>query len=204
MLKIICMTNFHVVEFLWFRLIHKIFLKNGWRLQYGERLESFYRLVYYQVSGDPRITGCSNWLDIYPWGCGLTRTSLFIDCCRVSLNFCVLKFRGWSRPRNYVISEIFPIYSTCFKGDVVHWLFMKYFHEAFMRTSGWQAWFCATWLVGTCNYTKWNSPGHRVFLREDNKVSLALVTRVEWKILRVVDIKQRQCLNSTTDQMKTD
>ena len=38
-----------------------------------ERLESSWRLVYYQVSGEPGITGCSRWSDIYLVGYGLAR-----------------------------------------------------------------------------------------------------------------------------------
>ena len=52
-----------------------------------KRLESSYRLVYYRVSGEPRITDCSRRSEIYPGECGLARTSLFIDRRRVSLIF---------------------------------------------------------------------------------------------------------------------
>ena len=52
-----------------------------------ERLESSYRLVYYRVSGEPGIAGCSRRLDIYPGECGLVRASLFIDRHSISLIF---------------------------------------------------------------------------------------------------------------------
>ena len=52
-----------------------------------KHLKSSYRLVYYQVSGEPGIAGCSRRLDIYPGECGLACTSLFIDCRHVSLIF---------------------------------------------------------------------------------------------------------------------
>ena len=52
-----------------------------------ERLESSWRLVYYQVSGEPGITGCSHQLDIYLGECGLARDSLFTDHRRVILFF---------------------------------------------------------------------------------------------------------------------
>ena len=52
-----------------------------------ERLESSYRLVYYQVSGEPGIAGYSRRLDIYPGECGLARASLFINLRLVSLIF---------------------------------------------------------------------------------------------------------------------
>ena len=35
-------------------------------------LESSYHLVYYQVSGEPGIAGCSFQLDIYLGECGLS------------------------------------------------------------------------------------------------------------------------------------
>ena len=44
-----------------------------------EHLESSYRLVYYQVSGESRITGCSRRSDISPGECGIVRASLFTD-----------------------------------------------------------------------------------------------------------------------------
>jgi len=76
-----------------------------------ERMESSCRLLYYRVSGEPGIAGCSRRSDIYPGECGLAHTSLFIDRRCVSLNF-ALKFRSWLRPRNYFNSEIFLIYGT--------------------------------------------------------------------------------------------
>ena len=38
---------------------------------------------------------------------GSVRSSIFF-CVKCSI--CVLNFRGWSQPRNYLNSEIFPIY----------------------------------------------------------------------------------------------
>ena len=58
MLKIIRMKIFHVVKFLWFCSIRKIFLMVD-DYNMDEHLESFWYLVYYQVSGEPGITGCS-------------------------------------------------------------------------------------------------------------------------------------------------
>ena len=46
-------------------------------------IESSYRLVYYQVSGEPRISGCSRQLDIYHGECGIACASLFIDRRRI-------------------------------------------------------------------------------------------------------------------------
>ena len=52
-----------------------------------ERLESSWRLVYYQVSGEPGIAGCSRRSDIYLGECGVARASLFTDRRRVILFF---------------------------------------------------------------------------------------------------------------------
>ena len=52
-----------------------------------EHLESSWRLVYYQVSGEQGIAGCSHRSDIYPRECGLVRASLFTDHHRISLIF---------------------------------------------------------------------------------------------------------------------
>ena len=46
-------------------------------------IESSYRLVYYWVSGEPRISGCSRQLDIYHGECGIACASLFIDRRRI-------------------------------------------------------------------------------------------------------------------------
>ena len=73
--------NFHVknnsrVKFSRFRLIRKIFLMvDGCNMD--ERLESSWRLVYYQVSGEQGIACCSRRSDIYPGECGLARASFF-------------------------------------------------------------------------------------------------------------------------------
>ena len=78
--------NFRVVKFSRFRSIPKIFLTVD-NYNMDERLESFYHLVYYQVSGEPGIAGCSRRSDIYPGECRLARASLFIDRRRLSLIF---------------------------------------------------------------------------------------------------------------------
>ena len=52
-----------------------------------ERLESSWHLVYYQVSGEPGIAGCSRRSDIYLGECGLARASIFTDRHRVILFF---------------------------------------------------------------------------------------------------------------------
>ena len=58
MLKIICVKNFRVNEFLWFRSIREIFLTvNSYYID--EHLENSWRLVYYQVAGEPGIADCS-------------------------------------------------------------------------------------------------------------------------------------------------
>ena len=77
-LKIICVKNFRVIKFLRFRSIHEIFLTVD-NCNMDERLENSWRLVYYQVSGERGISGCSGRLDIYLGECGLARASLFAD-----------------------------------------------------------------------------------------------------------------------------
>ena len=73
-LKIIRVKNFHVVKFSRFRSIRKNFLTvDGCNLD--ERLESFWRLVYYQVSGKQGIACYSRRSDIYPGECGLAPAS---------------------------------------------------------------------------------------------------------------------------------
>ena len=73
-LKVIHMKNFRVVKFSWFRSICEIFLTVD-DYNMDERLVSSYRLVYYCVSGEPRIAGCSRRSDIYPGECGLACAS---------------------------------------------------------------------------------------------------------------------------------
>ena len=69
-LKIIRLKNFRVDKFSRFRSIHEIFLTiNGYNVD--KHLESSKRLVYYQVTGEPGIAGCSHRSDIYLGGCGL-------------------------------------------------------------------------------------------------------------------------------------
>ena len=115
MLKIICVKNFHVVKFSRFRWSVNFFLMvDDYNMDecpesLNERLESFYHLVYYQVSGEPGIAGCSCRSDIYPGKCGSFHWS---SLCK--FNFRALKFRSWSRPWNYFNSKIFPIYSMLF------------------------------------------------------------------------------------------
>ena len=57
-LKIIRVKNFRVVKFSRFRSIREIFLTVDY-CNMDERLESSWRLVYYQVSGEPEIVRCS-------------------------------------------------------------------------------------------------------------------------------------------------
>ena len=85
-LKIIHVKNFHVIKFSRFCSIREIFLMVD-DCSMDERLESSWRLVYYQVSGEPGITGCSRRSDIYLGECGLARASLFTDHRRVILFF---------------------------------------------------------------------------------------------------------------------
>ena len=65
--------NFGVDKFSRFRSIRDIFLMvNGYNLD--EHLESSERLVYYQVTGEPGIAGCSRRSDIYRGGVDFART----------------------------------------------------------------------------------------------------------------------------------
>ena len=105
--KIICIKNFVLLKFTWFHSICEIFITVD-NCNMEERLESSLRFVYYQASGDPRIAGCSCWLDIYLRECGLTCGSLFTDHHHVILFF-TLYFHSWFWPRNYFNSEIFPV-----------------------------------------------------------------------------------------------
>ena len=106
-LKIICLKIFHVVKFSRFHSIREIFLTVDY-CNMDERLESSWRLVYYQVSGEPGIAHCSCRSDIYPMECGLARKLIHWSSPCTFL-FRVFNFLGWSRPRNYFNSEIFPI-----------------------------------------------------------------------------------------------
>ena len=58
-LKIIYVKIFHVVKFLWFRFL----MVDDSNMD--EHLESFWLLVYYQVSIEPEIAGLSHRSDIY-------------------------------------------------------------------------------------------------------------------------------------------
>ena len=64
--------KFCVVKFLRFRSIREIFLTVD-DCNMDERLESFWSLVYYQVSGEPGIARHSRRSDIYFGSCGLVR-----------------------------------------------------------------------------------------------------------------------------------
>ena len=68
-LKIIRVKNFRAVKFSRFR---EFFLTVDY-CNMDERLESSWRLVYYQVSGEPRIAHCSRRSDVYRVECGLAR-----------------------------------------------------------------------------------------------------------------------------------
>ena len=70
MLRTIRVKNFVLFKFSWFRLIRDIFLMVD-DFNMDERLESSWRLVYYQVSGEPGITGYGRRSDIYLGECGL-------------------------------------------------------------------------------------------------------------------------------------
>ena len=85
-LKIIRIKNFRAIKFSLFRSIREIFLTVD-DCSTDERLESSWRLVYYQVSGEPGIAYCSRRSDIYLRECGLARASLFTDHRRVILFF---------------------------------------------------------------------------------------------------------------------
>ena len=63
MLQIICMKNFRGVKFSHFRSIREIFLMVDDYNMYM-RLESSWRLVYYQVLGEPGIAGCVVFLPV--------------------------------------------------------------------------------------------------------------------------------------------
>ena len=67
MLKIICVKNFRVVEFLQFHSIRKIFI-----LVDGCNIDEHLAFSLH-VSGEPGIAGCSRRLDIYLRECGLAR-----------------------------------------------------------------------------------------------------------------------------------
>ena len=85
-LKIIRVKNFRVITFSRFHSIREIFLTVD-ECSMDEHLESSWHLVYYQVSGEPGIAGCSRRSDIYLGECGLAHASLFIDHRHVILFF---------------------------------------------------------------------------------------------------------------------
>ena len=71
-LKIIRVKKFRVDKFSRFRSIREIFLTVD-DCNMDEHLESLWLLVYYRVSGEPGIAGCSCQSDIYPMEYGLAR-----------------------------------------------------------------------------------------------------------------------------------
>ena len=85
-LKIIRVKNFRVIKFSRFCSIHEIFLTVD-DCNMDKCLESSWHLVYYQVSGEQGIPGCSGRSDIYLGECGLARASSFTDHRRVILFF---------------------------------------------------------------------------------------------------------------------
>ena len=70
MLKIIHVKNFMLLNFHGFSQYVKFFLTVD-DCNMDEFLESSWHLVYYQVSGEPGIAGCSFRSDIYLGKCGL-------------------------------------------------------------------------------------------------------------------------------------
>ena len=73
------MKIFHDVKFSLLCSICEIFLTVD-DCNMDKRLESSWQLVYYQVSGEPGIAGCSRRSDIY---LRVARASLFVDHRRV-------------------------------------------------------------------------------------------------------------------------
>ena len=109
-LKIICVTNFCVVKFWLFRSICKNFaVVNDCNMD--KLLESSWRLVYYQVSGEQGIACCSCWSDVYFGECGPACKFIHWSSLR-NFIFHMFNFRGWSQLQNYFNSEIFLIYGT--------------------------------------------------------------------------------------------
>ena len=72
-----------------------------------ERLESSWHLVYYQVSGEPGIAGCSRRSDIYLGECGLACRLFFINCGPVSLLERRLSVTNLSSENNFEGGAIF-------------------------------------------------------------------------------------------------
>ena len=109
-LKIIRVKNFCVDKFSQFCSTRKIFLMvNGYNMD--EHLESSKHLVYYQVTGEPGIAGCSRQSDIYlGMGGGWSlHAHLLIDHCYVSSIFVCLIF-AVGLGREIINTEIYPIY----------------------------------------------------------------------------------------------
>ena len=78
-----------------------------------EHLEFSWRSIYYQASEEEGITSCINFVDRrFTLGvCMDVHTHLLIDHCRV-IFLCMLKFHGWSQPKNYFNSEVFLMYGN--------------------------------------------------------------------------------------------
>ena len=115
-LKRIRVKIFRVDKFSRFRSIREILTVNGYN-------------IYGRAPGEFRAFGLlpGNRRAMYPLavvvertfisgGVEFTRTLTHCSSPR-KFYFRVLHFRGWSRPRNYFNSEIFPIYGT---SDIVH------------------------------------------------------------------------------------
>ena len=105
-LKIIRVKIFHVIKFSRFRSIREFFLTVD-NCNMDKLLESSWGLVYttrYQESH-----GSLAVVFIYLGECGPACKLIHWSSPR-NFIFHVLNFRGWSRPRNYFNSEIFPIY----------------------------------------------------------------------------------------------
>ena len=99
-----------LLKFLRFCSILKIFLAvDDWNMD--KLLENSWSLVYYQVSGEPGITGCSFWSDIYLRECGLGYKLIYRSSL-CNFIFHVLNFRSWSWPQNNFNSKIFLIYGS--------------------------------------------------------------------------------------------
>ena len=75
-IKIICIKNFRGVKISQFHSILEVFLTVD-SYNMDEHLESSEHLVYYQVSSESGITGCSRQSNIYVRRYGLARTLIY-------------------------------------------------------------------------------------------------------------------------------
>ena len=64
-------------------------------------------------AGEPGITGCGGRSNIYLGECGLAHKLTHWSLLR-NFIFPMLNFHGWSWPRNYFTSKIFPMYGTLY------------------------------------------------------------------------------------------